>query len=41
MRDEAWDHKVEGPAAEYLVGDVDAVVCLGLVGLRYSFHMTI
>jgi hypothetical protein len=42
MRDETRDHhKIEEPAAEYLVGDVDAVVSLGVVGFRHSFHMTI
>ena len=42
MRDEAWNHhEVEGSLAEDLVGDVDAIVGLGVMGLGYSTHMSI
>ena len=42
MRDEAWDHdEIERSLTEDLVGDVDAIVGLGIVGLRHWIHVNI
>ena len=42
MRDETWDHhEIERPIAEYLVGDVDAVVRLGVMSHWHCVHVNI